>query len=244
MRRQITSVPYRLPHARLFVDDLEAIEEVLSQAMKKVATERAEAAFSAAHTGKKTALVTIDQLVAAQNLEGPKTIVPAQIKITYKTNNIEMDSVDDLLEQGGSVTDLALRVGLVGSYSAVSVEFGGFDSRPSISLGTLRQEDQWVVYGKVQNILLNRRLILKPFIDDLPTSVKVGTWVVVTCPHFPHTDHTTFWSCLVSKIPVAGAVEMWETPEANAEEIYKAALSPSFPQLAFAFRAANWFGVR
>jgi hypothetical protein len=37
---------------------------------------------------------------------------------------------------------------------------------------------------------------------------------------------------------------MWETPEANAEAFAKAALSPSFPQLAFAFRAANWFGVR
>ena len=68
--------------------------------------------------------------------------------------------------------------------------------------------------------------------------------VRLTCPHFPHTDHTTFWSCLVSRIPVAGAVGMWETPEANAEAFSKAALSPAFPQLAFAFRAANWFGVR
>ena len=53
--------------------------------------------------------------------------------------------------------------------------------------------------------------------------------IVVTCPHFPHTDHTTFWSCLVSKIPAAGAVGMWETPEANAEAFSKAVLSPSFP---------------
>ena len=57
----------------------------------------------------------------------------------------------------------------------------------------------------------------------------VATFVTLTCPHFPHTDHTTFWSCLVSKIPAAGAVGMWETPEANAEAFSKAVLSPSFP---------------
>ena len=37
---------------------------------------------------------------------------------------------------------------------------------------------------------------------------------------------------------------MWETPEANAEAFSKAALSPSFPQLAFAARAAYSLGVR
>src|SRR5439155_13665670 len=62
---------------------------------------------------------------------------------------------------------------------------------------------------------------------------------LVTCPHFPHRDHTTFWSCLVSNVSVAGAVGKWET-RSSAFSKLAVPWQASFPSLVRS-RAANSF---
>lgn len=187
MRRQIRSIPYELPHARISVDDLEAIEQILSQAMEKVAASRAEkdAEFEAQQDAFRKALnvpsLTSEgrQLRIAKSEGAENSFTAQKVTVTYVVGNTEMDSTDDLLEQGGSVTELAMHVGSPETYVPVSIEFRGRVQPPRISLTVLSQDDQWAVYGRVHEVLQNRRLVMKNFVDDLPEGVKLGAWFFV-----------------------------------------------------------------
>jgi hypothetical protein len=158
MRRQIRSIPDEFPNARLFIDDIETIVQILSQAMEKTATSG-----------------TLSKKIIGGTLPDKN-----EVKVVYSVDNDEMDSIDDLLERGGSLTKLEIRVGHTGAYGSVAMKFGGMISRPRVSLYGLSADEQWTVYGKIRDVLQRRRMILKNFIDDLPLSVTIGSWVVVS----------------------------------------------------------------
>lgn len=100
--------------------------------------------------------------------------------VTYVIGSVEMDSIGDLLEQGGSITNLEIFVKVDERWGeSASIDFLGGWSGPRINLTAFQEDEQWAVYGKVQRILYNRRLILKPFVDDLPEGVKYGAYAVL-----------------------------------------------------------------
>ena len=78
MRRQIQEVPRQLPHARLFLDDLEAINNIMLEEMSEQF--KAEVARYAVPDAGEDSIV-------------PTTFEP---RITYLLGQVEMDSLDGL----------------------------------------------------------------------------------------------------------------------------------------------------
>src|SRR2546428_1212985 len=86
MRRRIEAFPSYLPHARLYLDDIEAItnvvvEEILQKLDNEVKTDPHKVASRA-----------------------------SDIKIQYLLGKEQMDTISDLAEQGGSTTRLTVTV--------------------------------------------------------------------------------------------------------------------------------------
>lgn len=91
-----------------------------------------------------------------------------------------MDSMDDLVEQGGSVTDLEIEVsGECNQYLFHDRWYLRIsETSPQIYRSSDRSDDAvWRVYGKVRAIFDNRRMGLKNFAGSLPLPSSWITFV-------------------------------------------------------------------
>lgn len=149
--RTRAKAPSDLPHARLYLDDIEAIAQILTQA-----------------------------IVEATN-ESKKDDAPApEVKASYKIADVEdeMDSVNDLLEHGGSVREFDAKWIAPVPYRSAGLKIRG-ESAPSLYLYGLGDGREWEVYGKIRAIFTKRRMALKNLISDLPESVKFAALIVL-----------------------------------------------------------------
>jgi hypothetical protein len=151
MRHRVHEVPSELPNARLYLEDIEAITAILMEEVRH--------AFDVRVSEGGTAHTHGDDV--------PKLLV----KVLYRTGGDEMDSIDDLLEQGRSVTDLEVDVdGRCAPYifhDSWWIRIAGAGP-PSLSHYASYDDDAvWPVYGKVRAIFDNRGMPLKNFVHDL-----------------------------------------------------------------------------
>ena len=161
MRRQIQEVPKRLPHARLFLDDLETINNIMVEEMSEQ--------FKA-----DVARYAVPEVGEDSNV--PATFEP---RITYLLGNIEMDSLDDLLQEGGSVTDLDIHFQTRSYRQSHRLSFDKW-SKPSVSLYGLERNKQWGAYGKIRVVFDKRRMFLRNLLVDLPEWLTLVSWIFVT----------------------------------------------------------------
>src|SRR5207244_7836062 len=98
----------------------------------------------------------------------PTTFEP---RITYLLGNVEMDSLDDLLQEGGSVTDLEIHFRTRSFRQSHRLSFQKWNN-PSVSLYGLEPNKQWGAYGKIRVVFEKRRLFLRNLLDDLPEWLK------------------------------------------------------------------------
>jgi len=176
MRRQIQFVPRKLPSVRLYLDDIEAIIKILAEELE--ATKR-DQAREMAEERLKWMPKKIGNDSTAQ-VEEPKE-PEIQIRSLFRIGSVEMDSIDDLLYQGGSVKDLTVSIqSRKEQYvSSCGLEFRHY-SEPElnlIALGTVDQ--QWKVYAQVLEICKRRRMAVKEFFLSLPYWLRNGSFVLI-----------------------------------------------------------------
>jgi len=108
---------------------------------------------------------------------GEDSNVPATFepRITYLLGNIEMDSLDDLLQEGGSVTDLDIHFQTRSYRQSHRLSFDKW-SKPSVSLYGLERNKQWGAYGKIRVVFDKRRVFLRNLLDDLPDWLTLVSW--------------------------------------------------------------------
>jgi hypothetical protein len=114
---------------------------------------------------------------------------------TYTIKNVEMDSIADLEDQGGSVRSLKIAVALSGeSYPTVSLEFHPL-LRPDLTLFSLDENDELIAHGGSREVLSSRRTILKNLMGELPDGMGFALLfllptVDVILTAIPATRHT------------------------------------------------------
>lgn len=161
MRHRVHEVPNELPYARLYLEDIEEITAILTEEVRHAFDVRVSEAGT----------------VYAHDDEAPQLF----IEVLYRTGGDEMDSIDDLLEQGGNVTDLEVNVG--GRCDPYLFHDGWWvriskEAAPAIYRSGLSADDAvWRVYGKIRAIFDNRRMGLKNFVSALPLPPSWITFV-------------------------------------------------------------------
>jgi hypothetical protein len=134
---KIRTVPTELPHARLYLDDVEELSRILLDAFRNP---------------KKP--------IYAQPGDPPQAL---RFLIG---DDLQIDTVDDLRQRGGSASSfqIAVTVGIIGS----SISIQGFIP-PTLRLSPeLDVSEQWAVYSKVRAVFETRELVLKNAILSLP----------------------------------------------------------------------------
>ncbi len=116
-------IPDTLPHAHLYLEDVQEITNILLEATAAVLTRFNEKA-----------------------------------KVVYRAGDLEMDSIDDLRTQGGSVTDFQISVGSRSLYNSVQLR-GHLE--PQIRLYSLGQQECWAVHAKLEAIFDHCQLTIK-----------------------------------------------------------------------------------
>jgi hypothetical protein len=136
---KVISVPSDLPHARLYLDDIEEICRILLDALReeRKGTYRDETAEAAT--------------------------------ARFLMKGLSLDTTEDLMEYGGSATDLTVKVG--GEYGGCQLEFRLL-SHPRLSLYSLGTERAFATYGKVKAILDRRELTVRNI------TAKTPDWLV------------------------------------------------------------------
>jgi len=132
----IRYVPDDLPHAHLYVDDLEDIYEIFKSAF------------------------------AAKYPDSAATVV-------FSTDDFRFDSVDDLLDHGGSAKKFRMEV-RDSRYLSSWISFHSF-LEPSVHFGGLSQDESWALYGRIKAVFENRQYTLKNALFALPRWL---TWPV------------------------------------------------------------------
>jgi hypothetical protein len=158
MRRQVQTVPRELPHARLYVDDIETVTKIFSEEMLKAEMDRVWRRDASA---------------------------APEIKVAYQIGHVEMDSIDDLIAQGGSAAELDVKVfETTERWSECSVRFNWLSSPRLDMSGIGEANKQWEIYARIRAVFEKRRMVVKNLIEDVPTSVKIGVWAfaVVVAP--------------------------------------------------------------
>jgi len=150
--KRIQEIPSELPHAHLYLDDVEEISTILRDAYERHERTETEA------INKKLALL------GSQPTTQPERVV----RIQYKSGDSQMDTIQDLQSRGGSATDLEI---------VVDVSFGGGVSfrgtlNPVLHCHTLGSEQSWGVYGKVRSVFDHRPLRLRNTANNLPLGLK------------------------------------------------------------------------
>lgn len=104
MRRHVQEVPRDLPHARLYLDDIETVTRILTEEVSQVATAQGR-----------------DRQTDTPTDEG--VLADPEVRVLYRIGQEEMDSIDDLLTQGGSVADFEVRISGAGTWLPCSLRF-------------------------------------------------------------------------------------------------------------------------
>jgi hypothetical protein len=163
MRRHVQEVPNELPHARLYLDDIETITRIL--------TEEISQAVIARERSRPAGIPTEANAAAAP-----------EIKVLYRIGQEEMDSIDDLLSQGGNVADLEVRVSETRAWLPCALRFS-WASPPRLDLRGVREDKEWEIHARVREVFEKRGMLVKNFIDLLPNSVKYGAlWLMIALP--------------------------------------------------------------
>ena len=158
MRLQVQAVPRDLPHARLYLDDIENLTNVILEEMS--------VQFKA-------------DVANDPNAQSAKNERKFEPKVSYVLGQDEMDSIDDLQQQGGSVVDLEIRIENRRFYQNCSIRFRRHD-QPSVTLNTLDVNRAWAAYAKVRAIFEKRRMFIRNLLDDLPTSLVFASWIILS----------------------------------------------------------------
>jgi hypothetical protein len=146
---KIRRVPSHLPHAHLYLDDVEEICKILLDAVCKASEGRV--------------------IYAPPGYEGPS--------IRYSIgDDLEMDSIADLKEHGGSARKfkIEVRVPLTASWMIFDV----FAS-PTVELGFLGEAEQWGVYSRIKAVFEPRKYILRSAITELPEWLNMSLLFIV-----------------------------------------------------------------
>src|SRR6266404_4036398 len=130
-----------LPHARLYLDDIDEISKLLLEEYTSALT-----ALNAKYQAKY-------QLPANRNVVSDEAV-----KIVYRVGDSQMDSIDDLQEHGGYATNFSLIV--LDSTSHAELDLHSFHVNPKLRLGYPLEEEQWSVYARVKAIFDRRQLKL------------------------------------------------------------------------------------
>jgi len=158
--KRIRELPSELPHARLYLDDIEEISTLLAEA----------------YTSALTALNAKYQ--AEYQLPANKKVVPDEaVKIVYRIGDSQMDSIDDLREHGGYATNFSLIV--LDSTSHAELHVHSFHTNPKLRLGYPLEEEQWSVYARVKAIFDRRQLKLKNSILSWPEWLKLVSYILI-----------------------------------------------------------------
>jgi hypothetical protein len=158
MRRQVQEVPQELPSAQLYLEDIETITDILIDEVRQ--------AFEARLNELRTESTREDSLPQLQ------------ATIFYRTGGDEMDTVDDLVAQGRSVTDLEIEVN--GRCDQLIFHDTWWlriakEGQPYLSHYASYDDDVvWSVHGKVRAIFDKRRMVLKNFGHDVSLP---PTWI-------------------------------------------------------------------
>jgi hypothetical protein len=156
MRRHVQEVPNELPHARLYLDDIETITRILTE-------EISQAMIARARDHPTEALAEANAPAAPE------------IKVLYRIGQEEMDSIDDLLSQGGNVANLEVRVSERGAWLPCWLRFH-WASPPRVDLHDVREGKEWEIHAKVREVFEKRGMPVKNFIGRLPDSIKYGAF--------------------------------------------------------------------
>jgi hypothetical protein len=155
-----------LPNVRLYVDDLEAIVAILGEALEGSIRSQAE---------EREPLVRGSR---PKVVEADVRVIP--IQAIYRIGDIEMDSIDDLLDQGGSIKDLSVTVFSTVSSRTCGIEFRHFVSPILEDLVQVGDENkQWQVYAQVLDVCNRRRMVLKDLVEDLPSWLNNGVYALI-----------------------------------------------------------------
>jgi hypothetical protein len=172
MRRHIQELPSDLPHARLYLDDIETVTRILSAAIAEAEAadiDRLERAKNKSLSGDKLAIQTSDRLPAVLD----------DVKVVYRIGQEEMDSIDDLLDQGGSVTNLQVRVFTPRiPWNRCELDFS-WASKPRLRLSFDKKSNEWEIHAKVRDVFERRRSVVKNLVEDLPYSIKTVAWIIM-----------------------------------------------------------------
>jgi hypothetical protein len=150
MRRRIEVVPSALPHARLYLDDIESIEQIFKDSILKA--------------------------IKAEATDNSRTV--PELDTTYVMGREEMDSIDDLLEQGGSSTRFHFEVHARESYRYCLLSLNGPSSLPSVYSYGIDNAGEWGLHAKVAAVFKRRSMPIRNLLEGLPSGVKVGAWTV------------------------------------------------------------------
>jgi hypothetical protein len=188
MRRQIQELPTELPHASLYLDDLEAIAQVLTDEILEKLQAEADA--------------DPDKLPAVLE-DGTPAI---KIETLYQIGHEEMDAIADLAEQGGSTKHFQMSVETP-FYQNCSLHFDG-TATSHLFLRGFNDKEQWALYGKVRAIFEGRRAPLKNLITHIPASLIFVMFVVIVSGPFV-LDLLTLQKIVVSSLTKAVLAVGW-----------------------------------
>ena len=118
--KRIRELPDELPHARLYLDDIEEISKLLLEA------------YTSALTALNTKFQAKYQLPANRNIVSDEAV-----KIVYRVGDSQMDSIDDLHEHGRYATNFGLIV--LDSTSHAELHVHSFHVKPKLRLGYPRR---------------------------------------------------------------------------------------------------------
>ena len=150
--KRIRDLPNELPHALIYLDDVDEIRNLLTEAYANAV----EARRKEMKSDRKT-----------------------EIKVVYEVDDLKMDSVEDLIEYGSSAKNFKLEVISDDSTHAEFVMHSFFEPRLRLSW-PLQDDVRWAVYGQVKAILERRQLRFKNAILDWPEWLKISSYLLTT----------------------------------------------------------------
>jgi len=150
----IRRLPDDLPHARLYLDDIEQISKILRRSF-------------------------VDAIEAEANQKGASSDRKPEIAIVYRIDDSEMDSLEDLTAYSHSTTNFRLTVTCDDArYTEFSIR--SFWAQPELNFSyPIVGDARWSVHAKVKSILEYRQLRFKNGILSWPTWLRTSLYLVL-----------------------------------------------------------------
>ena len=133
--KKIHEIPTELPHAHLYLDDIEEISKILLEGASPEPATRHENA-----------------------------------EIHYVVGDLQMDTIEDLREYGGSVTDLLV---IIGRLYFPSVQFIRMLNPTFLGYALPDEQERWAAYARIKSIFFRRQLRIKNALESLPKWLKI-----------------------------------------------------------------------